>query len=88
MTDKIVPLIKPEETTREVFSRIIKDIDEEHHPNLVQGKKCFSVVLDDTNNGYSLSTYSTGMRTSEVIALLEVLKARCLVDMGYLADGS
>jgi hypothetical protein len=48
-----------------------------------RGEKLIVIALDDTDGNYGASFIQSGMRSSEIIALLEVLKQEMLANMGY-----
>jgi len=47
------------------------------------GKKALVLMLDDTKENFSISYLNSGMKGSEVIALLDCAKSLFKEDMGY-----
>ena len=87
MNDNIVQFTKDQETPREMLERVIVEHESQVHPNLVNAKKALVVFLDDTNGAYSISTYTAGLKVSELLSLIEVVKTSALIQMGYLKEG-
>lgn len=52
----------------------------------VNARKGLVLLLDDSDNSFTVRFFNAGMRMSECVALIECAKMRFLNEMGYLSD--
>ncbi len=48
-----------------------------------RAEKLLVLALDDRDGAYAVSWRQCGMKSSQIVALLEIAKAQILEDMGY-----
>ena len=70
-------LRSPEDCINDALSNL-KD-----HESLKNVKKCMVIMLDDSNEEYSVAWFQSGMKMSQCVSLCEVAKSQFLSEMGY-----
>lgn len=60
----------------------LQDIRDGKH----EDEQCLVLWLDKKKDGFRISFNNSGMKCSEIVAVLEVMKVRCLAIMGFV-DG-
>jgi len=50
------------------------------------GKKCIVLILDDDHDHYNVASFTAGIKSSEIVALLSAEKLSHLNAMGYGND--
>lgn len=78
--------IAPEKST----SYSVEDMLEEELKDVKSGgrkaTKAVVIYLDDRNSMFDVNYGNAGLSCSQIIALLEVMKAKMLTEMGYISD--
>jgi tRNA uridine 5-carbamoylmethylation protein Kti12 len=66
---------------------MLEDAIKDYNNGDLKGKKAIVLHLDESSDCYAISYHQSGLKSSEILTLLEVAKIVILKEMNYIHDG-